>query len=165
MYSEYYEAIDFKTYLKSQEELDAALFKAVRDPDFAIKFAEDTEKQCFLGWDHVGTKKTHQRSQYLNLNDMRFSFMFNKGKIDCIPEREDYEISNPGNTMDYLEILIKKLISKKDRTCIISQSNEGDNEKYGVAIERGCSYELDFSPRVITDDNRNPELSDWINKE
>lgn len=93
---------------------------------------------------------------------MRFYFVFNKGEIDCMPDDDEYEISNPGDTMDYLAILIKNLISKKGRTCIISQTNSGDNEKIGLAIKHDSIHGLIFAPRVIIDGQIWPDLSDWM---
>ena len=170
MYIEYYEPIDFITDFKTQDELDAAITTALHSKEFVTRFAKDSDHLKFLKWDDVtGHKVDYQKSHYLSVDDIRFNFIIDiRNKNVEVNENENgdqsSEIGNPGDSLEYLSLIISKVISKTNRTYLVSDV-EGEN--YGYAVGRNTILTLDFTARVLLGKGKQPiPLPDWIqNKE
>lgn len=168
MYSEYYEPIDFPSDFKTQNELDVALAAALRSNAFVARFAGDSNRCGFLRWDGTtGHKIDYQKSHYLHMNDIRFNFNIDvrDGSVSVEENENDdgsSEIGNPGDSLEYLSMIISQVIAKSGRTCLISNA---ENENYGYAVKRDSILTLDFSAYVKLGKGKKPvPLTVWLTK-
>lgn len=167
-YSEQFDLPDFPTDCKSQKGVDKLVTKALKSPEFIKRFTEDLCRSDFLRYNNKNTAKIEiQSSHYVKPSDLRFTFNFYKQKpgnlpqINIDPIDDDYNIRNPGDSISYLVIIIKQIISKNARTAIIVHNE--DNEEFGWAIKHGAYYDLSFKATVCAKDN--PDLSDWLQQD